>query len=375
MAPLCPARDPATHGQPAPRTMTQSRMAITFSSLTSGRRSTSACEVTLRARTAVLVLAVALVAATLVVTVFFRPGMVRNTASSRAASMNRPVRPLTDCARSPHQCGFPDARNTGVPAQARLRKVPTQVSSGPGWYYDHRGFVAVVGSGAVLSGLFIPYGVSVTASHVTIRDVKIITSGQSAMGIALRHVQDVTIEHSTIAGTNTGSGRLMVGVKDVYGDAQGTKILDNNIFQASTGVQIYQGLIQGNYIHHLGMTSSDHVNGVTTNGDTRPLAIRHNTIFDSFAQTDAIGLFQDFGVVANVTIDDNLLAGGGYSIYAGEGDKGRPSHIVVAGNRISTKFFERGGYWGPAVDFDVRAPGDAWSGNVWDSTGRPFPAP
>ena len=195
----------------------------------------------------------------------------------------------------PHRCGFPDGTNTGVPGRGHAsRKVPGQVSRGPGWYYDHRGFVAVVGTGAVLSGLSIPCGVSVTASHVTIRDVRIVTSGQSAMGVALRHVHDVTIEHSTIAGTNTGSGGIVVEVKDVYGDATGTEILANNIFQGSTGVQIYQGRIQGNYIHHLGMIPGDHVNGVTTNGDTRPLAIRHNTIFVSYAQTDAIGLFQDF---------------------------------------------------------------------------------
>ena len=338
-------------------------------------RSTSACEATLRTRTAAPVLAVALVAAGLLVTAFFLPGIIRKVAAARPASHDEPAMLSKGCTRSPHRCGFPDATNSGVPEGARLRTVPGQVSSGPGWHYDRRGFVAVSGTGAVLSGLSLPCGVSVTASHVTIRDVKIITSGQDVMGVALQHVHDVTIEHSTIAGTNTRSGRLMVGVKDVYGDATGTRILDNDIFQASTGVQIYQGLIQGNYIHHLGMISSDHVNGVTTNGDTRPLAIRHNTIFVSYAQTDAIGLFQDFGVVANVTIDDNLLAGGGYSFYGGEGSKGRPSHIVVTGNRISTKFFRHGGYWGPAVDFDVRGRGDAWSGNVWDGTGRPVPAP
>ena len=131
-----------------------------------------------------------------------------------------------------------------------------------------------------------------------------------------------------------------------------TRILDDDIFQASTGVQIYQGLIQGNYIHHLGMIRTDHVNGVTTNGDTRPLVIRHNTILNSFAQTDAIGLFQDFGVVANVTIDGQPARRGWLLHLRREGSKGRASHIVVTGNRISTKFFRRGGYWGPAVDFD-----------------------
>jgi hypothetical protein len=123
------------------------------------------------------------------------------------------------------------------------------------------------------------------------------------------------------------------------------------------------------------MVSTDHVNGITTNGDGQPLTIQNNTILNKFGQTDAIGLFQDFGVVANVTIDDNLLAGGGYAIYGGEGGKGQPSHIVVTGNRISSKFFRHGGYWGPAVDFDDHAPGDVWSGNVWDNTGRPVATP
>ena len=49
------------------------------------------------------------------------------------------------------------------------------------------------------------------------------------------------------------------------------------------------------------------------------MTIRHNTIFNSHDQTDAISLFQDFGNQANRTIDDNLVAGGGYSVYGGGG--------------------------------------------------------
>jgi len=298
-----------------------------------------------------------------------------DVASPASASTYQPGRQIRDCARIPHRCGFPDSTNAGVPAGVRLRKVPTQVTNGSGWHYDPRGFVVVNHPGAVLRDLSIPCPVKVTASHVTVRDVKIVTSGQNSVGIGLDNTNDVTVEYSTIEGTNTGSGRLMDGIKDVYGDATRSRILNNNILQASTGVQIYQGLIQGNYIHHLGMISTDHVNGLTTNGDTHPLLIRHNTIFDSFGQTDAIGLFQDFGVVENVTIDDNLLAGGGYAIYGGEGAKGQPSHIVITRNRISTKFFRHGGQWGTAAYFNRHAPGDVWSGNFWDGTGHLIPAP
>ena len=292
------------------------------------------------------------------------------TAISPGPSAGPGGRLVRACADVPHRCGFPDATNTGVPPGTRLTKVPGQMVSGPGWTYDPHGAVVVNRAGVVLSGLDIQGQVSVTASHVTIRDVRVVTSGPDSMGISLRRANDVTIEHSTISGTNTGDGRLMVGVKDVYGDAAGTRVLDDNISRVSTGVQVYQGLIQGNYIHDLGRIPGDHINGVTTNGDTRPLMIQHNTIFNRFNQTDAIGLFQDFGVVANVTIDDNLLAGGGYTVYAGAGSKGIPANIRIIHNRISSKFFGQGGHWGPLAYFGAVGPGNVWSGNVWDSTGQ-----
>ena len=297
------------------------------------------------------------------------------TAISPRPSAGPGGRLVRGCADVPHRCGFPDATNIGVPPGTRLRRVPGQVSSGPGWVYDRRGSVVVDRAGAVLSGLDIRGNVSVTASHVTIRDVRIVTRGPSSMGISLRRANDVTIEHSTISGINTGDGRLMVGVKDVYGDAAGTRVLDDNISRVGTGVQVYQGLIQGNYIHDLGWIPGDHINGVTTNGDTRPLMIRHNTIFNQFNQTDAIGLFQDFGVVADVTIDDNLLAGGGYTVYAGMGSKGIPVNIRIIHNRISSKFFGHGGHWGPVAYFSATGHGNVWSGNVWDGTGQLIRAP
>ncbi len=80
-------------------------------------------------------------------------------------------------------------------------------------------------------------------------------------------------------------------------------------------------------------------------------------------------------MVANVTVSDNLLAGGGYTIYGGEGAKGHPSHIVITGNRISTQFFRLGGRWGPVAYFNSHAYGDVWSGNVWDAPDRPIPPP
>jgi Right handed beta helix region len=274
------------------------------------------------------------------------------------------------CASTPHLCGFPDATNTGAPAGMALKIVPDQVSSGPGWHYDPRGWVEVDGDGAVLSGLYIPYNLDISASNVTIFGDRIMNSGPSSFGISLRHTQNVTIENSDIYAPNGDGDRLMVGIKDIYGDSTNTTILRNNIWYTSTGVQIGEGQIADNYIHDPGFRPGDHINGITSNGGrTTPLTVEHNTVFVNFAQSDAISLFEDYGIQANRVISDNLLAGGAYTIYGGQGSKGTPFNIRITNNRIATIYFARGGNWGPVAHYDAQGLGNTWTGNVWDDTG------
>lgn len=297
------------------------------------------------------------------------------TALSMAPSEPASATVATNCAALPSACGYPDGTNTGVLAGTTLRSVPSQVSKGTGWYYDSRGFVEVNGNGAVLSGLNIPHNLDISASNVTINNVKVENSGQSSFGISLRHTSNVTIEHSMITGVDGGPGRLMVGVKDVYGDSTGTVVQDNNIRYTSTGVQLSAGLIQDNYIHAMGLIPGDHVNGTTSGGGTTQLTIQHNTVFNQLNQCDAISLFQDFGPQGNRLITNNLLAGGGYVIYGG-GKIGAPPpyNITITNNRISTMYFPKGGFYGP-VAYYSSGNGNSWTGNIWDNTGLTVPAP
>ena len=297
------------------------------------------------------------------------------TALSMAPSTPASATVATNCAALPSACGYPDATNTGVPAGTTLRSVPSQVSKGTGWYYDSRGFAEVNGNGAVLSGLNITGNLDISASNVTINNVKVMNSGQSSFGISLRHTSNVTIEHSMITGADGGPGRLMVGVKDVYGDSTGTVVQDNNIRYTSTGVQLSAGLIQDNYIHAMGLIPGDHVNGTTSGGGTTQLTIQHNTVFNQLNQCDAISLFQDFGPQGNRLITNNLLAGGGYVIYAG-GKIGAPPpyNITITNNRISTMYFPKGGYYGPVAYYSP-GNGNSWTGNIWDNTALTIPAP
>ena len=271
-----------------------------------------------------------------------------------------------DCVTVPHACGFPDGTNTGVPSGTVLRSVPGQVSSGPGWHFDPQaGYVRVTARGTVLSGLSIPYNLSIEASDVTVQDVRVVTGGY--FGISLRHTTGVTIEDSTISGRNLTSGRVNSAINDVYGDSTGIVVKNNNISRFRTGVQISTGLIVGNYIHDPGFIYGDHTNGIAAGMTAEPLTIYGNTVFIGLGQTDDISLNasrsgQD---VANKIVVGNLLAGGGYSIYGGNGRNDPTSNIVIKDNEFGKLYYPLGGHYGPVAYFDPTGSGNVWSGNVW----------
>ncbi len=278
---------------------------------------------------------------------------------------------LTNCAAKPSACGYPDATNTGVQSGVTLKTVPSQVSSGPGWSYNAAGGdVVVTGNGAVLSDLYIPYNLVIEASNVTVDNVQVVVSGNFA--VTLAHTTNVTIENSTISGQNSTTGRVGYAIDDVYGDSTGMVISDDNISYFKTAIQMNTGLIEGNYIHDPGYISGDHTNGIFDNGGTEPMTIENNTIFNSLTQTDAISLDSETSgsPVANKTIENNFLAGGGYPIYGGTTLGNTISNIVIEGNRFGQQYFSLGGEYGPAAYFATTGTGNVWSGNFWDTTGQ-----
>ncbi len=313
-----------------------------------------------------------------------QPARVGASAPSRAgATPAGPVRAggeLLGCVSSPHLCGYPDATNTG--ASGQLEQVPGRVTSGPGWTWqtDH---INVNRAGITLSGLDINGYIEIYGSNVTIRDVRITESGD-IWGIGLRHANNVTIEDTEISSpAANGSSRLEVGIKDVYGDVTGTKVLRTDIWHTSTGIQISNGVIEDSYIHDFGYNSGDHLNGISVGGgDPLPLLVKHNTVLNDHDQSDAIALFQDFGTEENKTITGNLVAGGSYSIYGGApgsgctkytnsaGCYGPSSDIVITGNRFSRLYFPNGGTFGWLSGWLGTGQGNVFSGNLWDNTGK-----
>ncbi len=293
-------------------------------------------------------------------------------AVSSGAAPSSAAQAPDDCLTVPHSCGFPDATNTGVPSGTTLQSVPEQVSSGPGWYYNAAGNDVIVDvTGTVLSDLSIPYNLVIDASDVTVRDVQVVTGG--AFGISLRHTTGVTIEDSTISGQNSTTGRVNEGIADVYGDSTGTVIENNNISQFRIGVQILTGLIASNYIHDPGYIYGDHTDGIVVAGTVKPLTIYGNTVFNDLGQTDDITLDASSSghSVANKIVVNNLLAGGGYSIYGGAAHNDPTSDIVIQDNEFGQLYYPRSGQFGPVAYFDLTGSGNVWSGNVWSGTMLP----
>ena len=277
-----------------------------------------------------------------------------------------------NCAASPHLCGYPDATNTGIQLGHALTAVPARESSGPGWYYNRTyGSVEVTGTGAVLANLAVTGNIDVKASGVTLDNVRVINSGND-YGIGLRHADRTLIEHCEVY-SPVGADRLQVGIKDVYGDSFGTTVAYDSIWRTSTGIQLGDGTLTGNYVHDLALDAGDHVNGIKSEGgDSAGLKITGNTVLNPVGQTDAIGLFENFGQQTNATITGNLMSGGGYEIYGGANPgKWIPARIVITGNRFATNYYRAGGSYGPAAAVAAGVNGNTWSANIWDTTGLP----
>jgi hypothetical protein len=320
--------------------------------------------VSLKAR--VLALGLVLVLAVAVVLVL----VLRSFRGSQSASP-----PPSRCtAAAPQGCGFPDASNTGVPAGISLKTVPGQVSSGTGWSYDATTRqVNVTGRGAVLTGLSIRCNLNITASDVTINDDRVLTAGN--FGITIRHTASVTVENSTVGGLNKTSGRVSYAIDDIYGDSTDLVVKNNNVSNWRIGVNVSSGQVTGNYIHDPGYISGDHTEDFFDNGGTLPLTISGNTMLNSLSETTAIFVASNpAAAIANKTITNNLLAGGGYAIYAGGGSHST-SNIIIKDNRFGQLYYPKSGQYGPVTDFDSRGKGNVWSGNVWAAHAQPGDIP
>jgi hypothetical protein len=312
----------------------------------------------------------------------------RGRNSQRRSRRVRTAQCVGGCLASPGSCGYPDPAfgDVGVPAGTKL------APSGP---------ITIATPGAVLKDLDVTGEIDVNANNVTIKNTKVTVTGDgcgtvNACGNSAIHVLcacTVTISHVEL--TTGSSTTVQHAIRNSYG---GFIAVDHVYQHGGTDALCLCGnaRITDSYSSiHLAI-SGDHLENVYIDGNSDD--IEHNTFINNQPQTANI-----FGNTNNgaggacsnrLTVKNNLLAGGGYTIYpCGNANSVGSARLDFENNTIARcaggrqvegaggtwvcprgadryGFYPRGGSFGHvAYDF-CGAPGWTWKSNVWDD-GRP----
>ena len=324
-----------------------------------------------------------------------RTAAVGLPSSAKKRIIGQPV--VRNCISTPHQCGFPDGTNTGVSAGTHLTVVPqglpncsspttenctppTNGSVGKGWYWDYRGYLVAATTGAVIQDVSTAGTIDIRAPNVTVRDTLVdCACGQSGYDVIIRdtdtgavaNADNATIEDSTLTDSTDSTYADVVEESGVGG----MKILRSNLSGAGNGVHNGDGgpsdLIEDSYIHNLANCCGFHDEDVHIDSGG-PMVMIHNTFLNQLDQTASVIINQDAPPPpSNITIEDNLLAGGDYSIYGGDAGSaysGPATYIRIINNRLSPIYFSKIGQWGWLAIYDHNT-GNVCSGNINDATG------
>jgi hypothetical protein len=270
-----------------------------------------------------------------------------------------------NCMPDPSACGFPDVETTGVRPGVPREAVNSDVSlSTPGQVYENK---TVTGT------------ISVTAPNVTIRNVKLIMDPGSDYGIQAfsfsSGVSNLVVEDSEIDlnGNFNSKGiafdhytlrRVFMHNGSDCAHTEHDVVIEDSLCALGPDANS-----DGWPDNESWCNGPEHRDGFQSDGGDG-LTFRHNTIRNNCDETSAILMSTNTSPIANVSITNNLLAGGGYTLYC-NADGGDVPNETVTGNRFSKVFHPQVGFWGPITGCS-RA--NVYSGNVYDETGRSLPA-
>ncbi len=246
----------------------------------------------------------------------------------------------------PNATSWPSASTTGVPAGTQLTA--------------HSGDITVTTAGTVIKGMDVSGCINVRAANVTIIDTRVRGNCNYVVG---SYSTGLTIEDSEVDGMNSAGASVGIGYA-------GFTALRVNVHGSQDGINANGNVVvQDSWVHDLNEYNGSHNDGIQiTEGSN--IVLKHNRIENHLDETSAIMVGADQGNVSNVTVDSNLLAGGGYSLYGGEDPPAGNSiaSIVLSNNAFTTEYYPNGGAYGP-----VTARNDSqitFTGNHWYETGK-----
>jgi len=293
---------------------------------------------------------------------------------------------------------WPDETNTGATLPPSLAPVgAANPVSGSGWTWGGNNSIHITGAGVTVSGLDVDGGCYIRESgvtlegcfihgqifilseceHSTIRNCEIaIPSDSTGVVPARSHyttIEDCTMYSADPMGETDTPGLLRAAYCIVPGPEDPELIIRRcNL----SGAQIQVGMgfeetgaitIIDNYMHDPRNRAGDHNNAMTGGNATIQVHAEHNTLLNWNVQSGAWSIGNSHQATANVTCKNNLLAGGGYALYAGS-RSGQPpaTNMTFTGNRWSTRYFPNGGFYGPVTQWDPGGGTNIWSDNRWE---------
>jgi hypothetical protein len=251
-------------------------------------------------------------------------------------------------------CGWPGPANTGPDLSqcpgGRLTPNAGSLSR----------TITIATAGTVISCQDITGLVDIEAQHVTIENSTITgnsgKAGENANGTADIMVGDgasATIDHVTINGDDgvhaciwhQGTS-LLVNAVNCYGIDDGIFSWADHGYSGTTGDSF---VIKNSYFHGFTTaTANGHEDGYQTEGASNGL-IEHNTYQMTADADSAIAIWDSLKSSHGITVNDNLITGGGFAVYAedynpGDGGPGDPpavggfsvTQVTFTGNVFST---------------------------------------
>ncbi len=261
----------------------------------------------------------------------------------------------------PSACGYPDATNTGVPAGASLSA--------------QTGDIHVKSAGTTIQNLALDGTIYVEAPNTTIRDTEVTVNGTQSgckspcggKGIWIKPgVSGTVIEGVTChGGAPTGENVTEFCIQSNDASTRVERVHFYNCTTCMAG----PGTWSDSFVDQTGASiPQEHYEDIYYGGGAGQVTVHHDTMLNPQGQTAVVFLSVDFGNQTEVTITDNLMAGGGYMVYGGGSGNGGQviGPVSITGNRFSRKYYPNGGYYG--VDAYMKPAVTKWSGNCWDET-------
>jgi hypothetical protein len=281
---------------------------------------------------------------------------------------------------TPPPSGWPGPSNTGVPA---------------GTVLTPSGSITVTTNGTVLNALNITGFVDIRANNVTIKNSRIRNGSAAWEQVRVEPgTSGALIEDTEIDGQNTNFSGTPDDGYNVGGTGGYTLLRDNlhnNVVGAGAGGGGARVTIQNSWIHDIHKTTASHNENIISTGAAAGITITHNRFDNQINEVATIALLGQASAIQNVTVDNNLLNGGGFTVYGGCNPADASGllcqNIAITNNRFMRTpqpgaFWTTGGSFGPITAFNGKAVGTfgvdptfraahslTWSGNVWDDSG------